>query len=88
MMRVALLAAICAVVGPAASAQPSQSPVIHHDLVVTLDPGLAFGTGSHPSTALCLEWLDANLPSGTRWPSNPHHGPHTLSRLLHQKLLQ
>ena len=25
-------------VGPAASAQPSQSPVIHHDLVVTLDP--------------------------------------------------
>jgi ribosomal protein L11 methyltransferase len=27
-------------------------------LVVTLDPGLAFGTGTHPSTALCLEWLD------------------------------
>ena len=24
-----------------------------------LDPGLAFGTGSHPTTALCLEWLDA-----------------------------
>lgn len=23
-----------------------------------LDPGLAFGTGSHPTTALCLEWLD------------------------------
>lgn len=27
--------------------------------VVRLDPGLAFGTGSHPTTALCLEWLDA-----------------------------
>jgi ribosomal protein L11 methyltransferase len=25
---------------------------------VTLDPGLAFGTGTHPTTALCLEWLD------------------------------
>jgi ribosomal protein L11 methyltransferase len=27
--------------------------------VVRLDPGLAFGTGTHPSTALCLQWLDA-----------------------------
>ena len=27
-----------------------------------LDPGLAFGTGTHPTTALCLEWLDANPP--------------------------
>jgi ribosomal protein L11 methyltransferase len=27
--------------------------------VVRLDPGLAFGTGTHPTTALCLEWLDA-----------------------------
>lgn len=25
---------------------------------VWLDPGLAFGTGTHPTTALCLEWLD------------------------------
>ncbi|EEY50189.1 50S ribosomal protein L11 methyltransferase [Vibrio cholerae] len=25
---------------------------------VMLDPGLAFGTGTHPTTALCLEWLD------------------------------
>ena len=25
-----------------------------------LDPGLAFGTGTHPTTALCLQWLDAN----------------------------
>lgn len=27
-------------------------------VVVQLDPGLAFGTGTHPTTALCLEWLD------------------------------
>ena len=26
-------------------------------VTVVLDPGLAFGTGTHPSTALCLEWL-------------------------------
>ena len=29
-----------------------------------LDPGLAFGTGSHPSTNLCLNWLDENLQGG------------------------
>lgn len=28
-------------------------------LIVHLDPGLAFGTGTHPTTALCLEWLDS-----------------------------
>jgi len=27
-------------------------------VVLDLDPGLAFGTGTHPTTALCLEWLD------------------------------
>jgi ribosomal protein L11 methyltransferase len=27
--------------------------------VVRLDPGLAFGSGTHPTTALCLRWLDA-----------------------------
>jgi ribosomal protein L11 methyltransferase len=27
---------------------------------ILLDPGLAFGTGTHPTTALCLEWLDAH----------------------------
>ena len=31
---------------------------------VELDPGLAFGTGSHPTTALCLEWLAAQDLSG------------------------
>jgi len=27
-------------------------------VVLELDPGLAFGTGAHPTTALCLQWLD------------------------------
>ena len=31
-----------------------------------LDPGLAFGTGSHPTTQLCLDWLDQNLQQGDR----------------------
>lgn len=30
-------------------------------VVVQLDPGLAFGTGTHPTTALCLEWLDTTI---------------------------
>lgn len=29
-----------------------------------LDPGLAFGTGSHPTTRLCLQWLDENIKGG------------------------
>jgi ribosomal protein L11 methyltransferase len=33
--------------------------------VVRMDPGLAFGTGTHPSTALCLTWLDAHPPEGS-----------------------
>lgn len=28
---------------------------------VMLDPGLAFGTGTHPTTALCMQWLDATV---------------------------
>jgi ribosomal protein L11 methyltransferase len=31
---------------------------------IALDPGLAFGTGSHPTTRLCLRWLDSNLRGG------------------------
>lgn len=31
---------------------------------VRLDPGLAFGTGTHPTTALCLEWLDGEPLQG------------------------
>jgi ribosomal protein L11 methyltransferase len=46
--------------------------VPHHErvtengaVVVKLDPGLAFGTGTHPTTALCLEWMDGNLQAGS-----------------------
>ncbi len=46
--------------------------VPHHEtvtesgaVVVNLDPGLAFGTGTHPTTALCLEWMDAHLQPGS-----------------------
>ena len=31
-----------------------------------LDPGLAFGTGTHPTTALCLRWLDGQVVPGQR----------------------
>lgn len=31
------------------------------DINVVLDPGAAFGTGSHPTTRLCLAWLEANV---------------------------
>jgi ribosomal protein L11 methyltransferase len=33
-------------------------------LILELDPGLAFGTGSHPTTRLCMEWLEAHPPQG------------------------
>ena len=32
--------------------------------VVRLDPGLAFGSGTHPTTSLCLQWLDALAAEG------------------------
>lgn len=35
-----------------------QSPPEPDAVNLILDPGLAFGTGTHPTTALCLEWLD------------------------------
>jgi ribosomal protein L11 methyltransferase len=34
-----------------------QEQVESGTVCLTLDPGLAFGTGTHPTTALCLEWL-------------------------------
>jgi len=46
-------------------------PSHHHDeqqhtdpdaVNIHLDPGLAFGTGTHPTTAMCLSWLDSHPP--------------------------
>ena len=33
-------------------------------IVIILDPGMAFGTGSHPTTRLCLEWLERTVQGG------------------------
>lgn len=44
---------------PSAYAPPAPAAVN-----IRLDPGLAFGTGTHTSTALCLEWLDAATLAG------------------------
>jgi ribosomal protein L11 methyltransferase len=33
---------------------------------ILLDPGLAFGTGTHPTTRLCLEWLDSHPPAAAQ----------------------
>lgn len=33
-------------------------------VVLELDPGLAFGTGSHPTTRLCMQWLEQNIKAG------------------------
>ena len=33
-------------------------------IILVLDPGMAFGTGSHPTTRLCLEWLERSVPPG------------------------
>ncbi len=41
--------------------EPPQADAVN----LLLDPGLAFGTGTHPTTALCLEWLDARPLEGT-----------------------
>lgn len=46
---------------PRQAAEPGNDGVF-----VRLDPGLAFGTGTHATTALCLEWLDAHPVEGAR----------------------
>jgi ribosomal protein L11 methyltransferase len=37
------------------------------EIVLTIDPGMAFGTGTHPTTALCLAMLEAYLSPGHRF---------------------
>ena len=34
-------------------------PEAANGVIVRLDPGLAFGSGTHPTTAMCLQWLDS-----------------------------
>ncbi|MBT8084058.1 MAG: 50S ribosomal protein L11 methyltransferase [Woeseia sp.] len=41
-----------------------QQPPADDAIVVALDPGLAFGTGTHQTTALCLRWLDRQSLTG------------------------
>ena len=41
-------------------------PFDKSNIEIRLDPGLAFGTGTHPTTALCLEWLDGQDVAGKR----------------------
>ena len=41
--------------------RPGEQEIDQRDaVIIDLDPGLAFGTGTHPTTALCLSWLDAH----------------------------
>ena len=42
------------------------APVDPAAINLLLDPGLAFGTGSHPTTRLCLEWLEREVRGGER----------------------
>jgi ribosomal protein L11 methyltransferase len=37
-----------------------------HEVVVTLDPGMAFGTGVHPTTRMCLEQVEQRVQAGMR----------------------
>ena len=41
--------------GPSGPIAAEAAPTV----IVRLDPGLAFGTGTHPTTAMCLDWLDS-----------------------------
>jgi ribosomal protein L11 methyltransferase len=44
--------------------RPQLDELATEPCLIELDPGLAFGTGTHPTTALCLEWLDSAPLSG------------------------
>ncbi|MET0533699.1 MAG: 50S ribosomal protein L11 methyltransferase [Steroidobacter sp.] len=46
--------------------RPSAELLDSSAVLIELDPGLAFGTGTHPTTALCLEWLDNAPVTGKR----------------------
>jgi ribosomal protein L11 methyltransferase len=41
---------------------------------IQLDPGLAFGTGTHPTTRMCLRWIAAQAAAGAHWPGVLDYG--------------
>ena len=43
----------------------SEAPVQARQ-IIRLDPGMAFGTGTHPTTHMCLQWIAAHAPRGQR----------------------
>jgi len=49
---------------PSWHAEAAQTSSHRGRLCIELDPGLAFGTGSHPTTRLCLEWLERHIHGG------------------------
>ena len=51
---------------PGGLAPPAEASAAEAPVIVWLDPGLAFGTGTHATTALCLEWLDGAPLAGER----------------------
>ena len=51
---------------PGGQLPPAQAAADAEPVIVWLDPGLAFGTGTHPTTALCLAWLDGATLEGRR----------------------
>ena len=55
-------------IGPRLRISPSWHPVAGPDLErsIVLDPGLAFGTGSHPTTRMCLRWIERAMAPGLR----------------------
>jgi ribosomal protein L11 methyltransferase len=42
------------------------SPVHSDELIIELDPGMAFGTGTHPTTVLCIQSLERTVTKGDR----------------------
>lgn len=53
-------------IGPRLRISPSWAPpaASERERTIVLDPGLAFGTGSHPTTRMCLRWIERALPAG------------------------
>jgi ribosomal protein L11 methyltransferase len=42
------------------------TPVHSDELIIELDPGMAFGTGTHPTTVMCIQALERNVQKGDR----------------------